>query len=90
MTGVALIVAVMAASLMLLAFVTISPLASGRSRNHAAEQVATERIRRLNRVYAVLSTINHVIVRERNLSTVFERTCRIAVDRAASPPPGSR
>jgi signal transduction histidine kinase/ActR/RegA family two-component response regulator len=79
-TGVAILVAVMAASLMLLAFVTISPLAAVEARNHTAEEIATERIRRLNRVYAVLSTINHVIVRERNLSTVFERTCRIAVE----------
>ena len=79
-TGLAIVVAAMAASLMLLAFVTIAPLASVEARNRAAEEVATERIRRLNRVYAVLSTINHVIVRERNLATVFERTCRIAVE----------
>ena len=79
-TGVAIIVAAMAVSLMLLAFVTISPLVSVEARNWTAEQVATERIRRLNRVYAVLGTINHVIVRERNLATVFERTCRIAVE----------
>ena len=79
-TGLAIVVAAMAASLMLLAFVTIAPLASVEARNRAAEEVATERIRRLNRVYAVLSNINHVIVRERNLATVFERTCRIAVE----------
>ena len=79
-TGVAIIVAAMAASLMLLAFVTIAPLASVEARNRAAEEVATERIRRLNRVYAVLGNINHVIVRERNLATVFEDTCRIAVE----------
>ena len=79
-TGLAIVVAAMAASLMLLAFVTIAPLASVEARNRAVEEVATERIRRLNRVYAVLSSINHVIVRERNLATVFERTCRIAVD----------
>ena len=70
----------MAASLMLLAFVTIAPLAAVEARNRASEEIATERIRRLNRVYAVLSNINHVIVRERNLATVFERTCRIAVE----------
>jgi two-component system, cell cycle sensor histidine kinase and response regulator CckA len=80
LTGLAIVVAAMAASLMLLAFVTISPLASVEARNRAAEEVTTERIRRLNRVYAVLSNINHVIVRERNLSTVFERTCLIAVE----------
>jgi PAS domain S-box-containing protein len=79
-TGLAIVVAAMAASLMLLAFVTIAPLAAVEARTRAAEEVATERIRRLNRVHAVLSTINHVIVRERNLATVFERTCRLAVE----------
>ncbi len=79
-TGLAIVVAAMAACLMLLAFVTISPLASVEASTRAAEEVATERIRRLNRVYAVLSTINHVIARERNLATVFEHTCRIAVE----------
>jgi PAS domain S-box-containing protein len=79
-TGLAIVVAAMAASLMLFAFVTIAPLTSVEARNRAAEEIATDRIRRLNRVYAVLSNINHVIVRERNLSTVFEHTCRIAVE----------
>jgi two-component system, cell cycle sensor histidine kinase and response regulator CckA len=96
-TGLALVVTAMAACLMLLAFVTIAPLAAVEARNRAAEEVATERIRRLNRVYAVLSNINHVIVRERNLATVFERTCRIAVEQggfsaawvALKPAPGA-
>jgi PAS domain S-box-containing protein len=79
-TGLALVVTAMAASLMLLAFVSIAPLATVEARNRAAEQVAGARIRRLNRVYAVLSNINHAIVRERNLSALFDRTCRIAVD----------
>jgi PAS domain S-box-containing protein len=79
-TGLALIVTAMAACLMLLAFVSITPLAAVEASNRTAEQVANERIRRLNRVYAVLSHINHAIVRERSLSEVFAQTCRIAVD----------
>ncbi len=79
-TGLALVVTSMAACLMLLAFVSIAPLASVEARTRAAEQVANDRIRRLNRVHAVLSNINHAIVRERNLSALFERACRIAVD----------
>jgi PAS domain S-box-containing protein len=78
--GLALVVTAMAGCLMLLAFVSIAPLASEEARSRAAEQVASERIRRLNRVYAVLSHINQTIVRERNLSALFEQTCRIAVD----------
>ena len=40
---------------------------------------AEDRIRNLNRTYAVLSNINQTIVRERDLQTIFERACRIAV-----------
>ncbi len=80
LTGLALVVTAMAACLMLLAFVSIAPLAAVEARNRVAEQIASERIRRLNRVYAVLSHINHAIVRERSLSAVFDHTCRIAVD----------
>ncbi len=79
-SGLALVVTSMAACLMLLAFVSIAPLAAVEARNRTAEQVASDRIRRLNRVYAVLSNINHAIVRERNLAALFERACRIAVD----------
>ena len=79
-TGGALVATAMAACLMLLAFLSIAPLAAAEAHNRAAEQAAGERIRRLNRVYAVLSHINHTIVRERNLSALFDRTCRIAVD----------
>jgi PAS domain S-box-containing protein len=79
-TGLALLVTAMAVCLFTLSFVTIAPLAAEESRNREAERVSTERIRRLNRVYAVLSNINHAIVRERNLSALFERTCRIAVE----------
>ena len=40
---------------------------------------ATERIRRLNRVYAVLSSVNSLIVRVRDRQQLFEEACRIAV-----------
>jgi PAS domain S-box-containing protein len=40
-----------------------------------------EEIRRLNRVYAVLSGINQLIVRERNLKTLFDGACRIAEEK---------
>ena len=79
-TGVALLVTAMAICLFGLSFVTIAPLAAEEARSRAAERIASERIRRLNRVYAVLSHINHAIVRERDLSVLLERTCRIAVD----------
>ena len=78
--GLAVVGTAMAACLMLLAFVSIAPLASVEAGTRAAERVANERIRRLNRVYAVLSHINQTIVRERNVSALFEQTCRIAVD----------
>jgi PAS domain S-box-containing protein len=38
-------------------------------------------IRQLNRVYAVLSGINELIVRENNPQTLFEGACRIAVEK---------
>ncbi|MBI1733434.1 MAG: PAS domain S-box protein [Gammaproteobacteria bacterium] len=37
-------------------------------------------IRRLNRIYAVLSGINMLIVRERDRQRLFEQVCRIAVE----------
>ena len=40
-----------------------------------------KRIRRLNRVYAVLSGINTTIVRTRNRQELFDDSCRIAVER---------
>ncbi len=79
-TGLALMVTAMAVCLMAVAFVTIAPLAAEEVRSRAAEAVATDRVRRLNRVYAVLSLINQAIVRERNLSALFATTCRIAVE----------
>jgi diguanylate cyclase (GGDEF)-like protein len=41
---------------------------------------AEERIKRLNRVYAVLSGINAAIVRIRDRRELFEESCRIAVE----------
>ena len=41
---------------------------------------AEQRIRKLNRVYAMLSAINETIVREREPSTVLAAACRIAVE----------
>jgi PAS domain S-box-containing protein len=42
---------------------------------------AQERVRKLNRVYAVLSDINQAIVRTRGLQPLFEKACRIAVEK---------
>jgi diguanylate cyclase (GGDEF)-like protein len=54
-------------------------------KNHSAmlEQQVQERtsdIRRLNRVYAVLSGINNLIVRVRDRDELFREACRIAVE----------
>ena len=43
-------------------------------------QRTQERIRRLNRVYAVLSSTNSLIVRARKREELFEEACRIAVE----------
>jgi PAS domain S-box-containing protein len=39
-----------------------------------------QQIRRLNRVYAVLSSVSELILRERNPQAIFEAACKIAVD----------
>jgi signal transduction histidine kinase/GAF domain-containing protein len=45
------------------------------------ERIAAEQhIRRLNRVYAVLSDINQAIVREKDQHTLLQAACRIAVE----------
>ena len=44
-----------------------------------------ERIRHLNRVYAVLSDINQAIVREPDLDRLLDEACRIAVDNGRLP-----
>jgi diguanylate cyclase (GGDEF)-like protein/PAS domain S-box-containing protein len=49
-------------------------------RDVTERRAAGERIRRLNRVYAVLSGINALIVRVRGREELFTEACRIAVD----------
>jgi PAS domain S-box-containing protein len=46
---------------------------------------SAERIRKLNRVYAVLSDINQAIVRVREPQALFERACHIAVEQGNFP-----
>lgn len=43
------------------------------------QKIAEERIKRLNRVYAVLSGINSLIVRVRNRADLFREACDIAI-----------
>jgi len=45
-----------------------------------AQKLAESRIRRLNRVYSVLSGINALIVRVKSREELFGEACRIAVD----------
>ena len=65
------------------------PDASGQMRWFNTIQDVTEqkqaeiRIKRLNRVYAVLSGINSLIVRAQEQNELFKEACRIAVDAGA-------
>ncbi len=52
-----------------------------RSKFFNERHLSTESIRKLNRVYAVLSDINGAIVRIRNPQELFERACDIAVEK---------
>jgi diguanylate cyclase (GGDEF)-like protein len=71
---------------------TATPLSHDR-RNGAVvmhlditqRKVAEIRIRRLNRVYAVLSGINTLIVRVRDRDELFREACRIAVEEGKFP-----
>jgi diguanylate cyclase (GGDEF)-like protein/PAS domain S-box-containing protein len=45
-----------------------------------AQKMAEEKIRRLNRVYAVLSGINSLIVRVRDRTELFREACSIAIN----------
>lgn len=50
------------------------------SRDITARKTAETRIRRLNRVYAVLSGINVQIVRARDRNELFREACEVAVE----------
>jgi diguanylate cyclase (GGDEF)-like protein/PAS domain S-box-containing protein len=67
--------------------VTVVPIAGRATRTFAGfirditeRKLAAERIKRLNRVYAVLSGINSAIVRIRDRQGLFDEACRIAVE----------
>ncbi len=49
-------------------------------RDISERRNSEQHIRQLNRVYAVLSGINVLIVRERNLRAIYEGACHIAVE----------
>lgn len=51
------------------------------SRDITMRKLAEVHIRRLNRMYAILSDINQTIVREKNSTAILEAACRIAVDK---------
>ncbi len=48
-------------------------------RDISERKDAERKIRRLNRVYSVLSNVNQMIVRTKDKNKLFEETCRIAV-----------
>lgn len=50
------------------------------SRDVTDRRQAELRIQRLNRVYAVLSGVNSMILRSRSREALFNETCRLAVD----------
>jgi PAS domain S-box-containing protein len=49
-------------------------------RDITDRKAAEEGVQRLNRLYAVLSGINVLVVRERNVDVIFQRACELAVD----------
>ena len=51
-----------------------------QKRLRDGRELAEDKIKRLNRVYAMLSGINALIVRARDRSYLFEEACRIAVE----------
>ncbi|MEO8157957.1 MAG: EAL domain-containing protein [Betaproteobacteria bacterium] len=55
-------------------------LVVGIARDVTSRKEAEERIKRLNRVYAVLSGINAAIVRIRDRGELFKEACRIIVE----------
>jgi diguanylate cyclase (GGDEF)-like protein/PAS domain S-box-containing protein len=57
-----------------------APLFTGFISDISERKEAEQRIKRLNRVYAVLSGINALIVRVRDRDELFREACRIAVE----------
>jgi len=57
-----------------------TPLFTAYARDISERKLAEEKIRRLNRVHAVLSGINALIVRTRDRRNLFDGACRIAVE----------
>ncbi|MCM2307173.1 MAG: EAL domain-containing protein [Sulfuritalea sp.] len=53
---------------------------AGMASDITAAKAADNRIRRLNRVYSVLSGINALLVRVRDRDELFRESCRIAVE----------
>lgn len=49
-------------------------------RDITEKKKADEEIRKLNRLYAVLSDINQMIVRTKDIQKIYDETCRIAVE----------
>jgi diguanylate cyclase (GGDEF)-like protein len=69
---------------------TVTPLSGDRPNgvvvmhvDVTAEKLAEDKLRRLNRVHAVLSGINSVIVRVGDRNDLFSEVCRIAVEAGA-------
>jgi diguanylate cyclase (GGDEF)-like protein len=69
---------------------TVTPLSGDRPNgvvvmhvDVTAERLTEEKLRRLNRVHAVLSGINSVIVRMDDREELFSEACRIAVEAGA-------
>jgi diguanylate cyclase (GGDEF)-like protein/PAS domain S-box-containing protein len=52
----------------------------GVARDITERQIVEQKVRRLNRVYAVLSGINALIVRVRDRDELYREACRIAVE----------
>jgi PAS domain S-box-containing protein len=51
------------------------------SSEELAKRHAEERVRNLNRMYSVLSAVNHLIIRATGRQALFQDTCRILVDK---------
>ena len=69
---------------------TVTPLSGDRPNgvvvmhvDVTAERLTEDKLRRLNRVHAVLSGINSAIIRAGNRDDLFSDACRIAVDAGA-------